>query len=187
MAVIIRMGAARLDPTTTAAWAPQSWLTTVEAARHLKRSASAVRTLVHRGQLVPDGRGPRGTHMFRLLTLDRFIEAGVRYAPGRHAAPGERVGDEKQRQEDSVSGHSVAGQGAISRPHQVARSQDRQGKGGRSDLRGAGQSRGGQRSARGASGAARSREARESAADAREGLRALVAEFQAAHTEAVDG
>ena len=165
---------------------PEMWFTTSEAARYLKRSASAVRTLIHRGQLIPDGRGPRGTHMFRLLTLDRFLEAGVRYAPGRHATPGERVRDEKQGQEDSVSGHSIAGRGALPRSAEVARPQDRQGKGSRSNVRGAGQSRGGKRSARGASGAARSRGARESGADAREGLRALVAEYQAAHTETVD-
>ena len=93
---------------------PETWFTTSEAARYLKRSASAVRTLIHRGQLIPDGRGPRGTHMFRLLTLDRFLEAGARYAPGRHATPGERVNDEKQGKEDSVSGHSIAGRGALS-------------------------------------------------------------------------
>lgn len=65
-------------------------MTNAEAAAYLRRTPAAVRTLVYRGLLVPDGRGPRRTHMFRQRTLDAFLEAGARrrYTPGRHAALG---------------------------------------------------------------------------------------------------
>jgi len=55
---------------------PSPYLTSREAAGYLRfRNASGIRTLVMRGELVPDGAGPRGTHLFLRGTLDRFIVA----------------------------------------------------------------------------------------------------------------
>ena len=55
---------------------PSPYLTSREAADYLRfRNASGIRTVVMRGELVPDGSGPRGTHLFLRGTLDRFILA----------------------------------------------------------------------------------------------------------------
>jgi len=45
-----------------------NWLTLDETARYLKRSPSAVRSLIHRGGLACDGRGPRGLRCFAKAT-----------------------------------------------------------------------------------------------------------------------
>ncbi|MCB9730203.1 MAG: helix-turn-helix domain-containing protein [Deltaproteobacteria bacterium] len=56
------------------------WLTTEEAAAHLRAAGSStVRGWVARGLLVPDGRmGTGGSWLFRLHTLDRFAQSCAR-------------------------------------------------------------------------------------------------------------
>jgi len=50
------------------------YLTTKEAAAYLRfESTSAIRNRVMRGELVPAGAGPYGTHMFLREELDRFV------------------------------------------------------------------------------------------------------------------
>src|SRR5947209_11804806 len=54
--------------------APLAYLTSAEAAIYLRyRDASGIRAAVRRGELVPDGAGPRGTHLFTKQTLDSFV------------------------------------------------------------------------------------------------------------------
>lgn len=83
----------RLDPRWEAG-SERKWLTTHQAAAYLGMKSSGVRSLVARGELVPDGRGPRGTHLFRTSTLDEFLvgragRSGTRYPHGvMHTAPG---------------------------------------------------------------------------------------------------
>ena len=55
------------------------YLTTAEAARYLRfKSNSGIRSAVHRGELVPAGAGPHGTHLFRRTDLDAFIARRAR-------------------------------------------------------------------------------------------------------------
>ena len=54
----------------------QTLLTTVEAAAYLRfRTASGIRSAVMRGELVPVGAGPKGSHMFTVDELQRFVQA----------------------------------------------------------------------------------------------------------------
>jgi hypothetical protein len=54
--------------------APLAYLTSAEAAAYLRyRDASGIRAAVRRRELVPDGAGPRGTHLFMKDTLDSFV------------------------------------------------------------------------------------------------------------------
>jgi hypothetical protein len=157
-----------------------AWLTLGEAAGYLKRSASAVRSLIQRGVLAPDGRGPRGTHMFRLATLDRFLGDGAaRYAPGRQATAG-ASGEPDATNEISRSSQAIGR--SVSRAHQGARPEDRQDKGSKEGARSRNSSRGSKRKG----SAARGARSRTSSSKARSpsGLRTLVAEWQAAHVEA---
>jgi len=51
-------------------------LTTAQAAKHLGfTSASAIRTAGSRQELRPAGRGGRGSHLFTVHELDRFVRA----------------------------------------------------------------------------------------------------------------
>src|SRR5690348_14867726 len=55
------------------------YLTTAEAAKYLRfNSTSAIRSLVSRGELSPSGAGPKGTLLFRVEELDRFVQARIR-------------------------------------------------------------------------------------------------------------
>jgi hypothetical protein len=50
------------------------YLTTKEAAEYLRfESPSAIRNLVMKGELMPAGAGPNGTHMFVREELDRWV------------------------------------------------------------------------------------------------------------------
>ena len=50
------------------------YLTSAEAASYLRyHGASGIRAAVRRGELVPDGAGPRDTHLFTRETLDSFV------------------------------------------------------------------------------------------------------------------
>src|SRR5262245_28227861 len=70
---------------------PGAWLRLAEAATYIRMTPSGLRTCVTRGQLVPDGRGPKGTHMFKVATLDQFLVDRTRcYTPTCHAAAGDR-------------------------------------------------------------------------------------------------
>jgi hypothetical protein len=58
---------------------PLAYLTSAEAASYLRyRNASGIRAAVRRGELVPDGAGPRGTHLFMKQTLDPFVRMRAR-------------------------------------------------------------------------------------------------------------
>jgi len=53
-----------------------NYLTTAEAAAYVRfRGASGIRAAVRRRELLPDGAGPRGVHLFTKETLDRFVRA----------------------------------------------------------------------------------------------------------------
>src|SRR5688572_18915679 len=76
-----------------------SWFTCADAAEYLRfRDRSSIRKLVKRGELRPDGRGPRGCHLFRRETLDAWVlpslssglgMAVVRPTGGGHAGSNE--------------------------------------------------------------------------------------------------
>lgn len=74
------------------------YLTISEAAKYTRFSASGLRSCIQRGELTPDVRGSRRQAMFRVETLDRFLEARLRYSGATHTGPGE--GDE--REEDQI-------------------------------------------------------------------------------------
>jgi hypothetical protein len=74
-----------------AEYPPGAWLRLVEAAAYVRMTASGLRTAVHRGEIIPDGRGPRSTHMFRARTLDAFLARGTEwYTEPFHATAGDR-------------------------------------------------------------------------------------------------
>jgi hypothetical protein len=51
-------------------------MTTAEAAAYLRfQTASAIRSAVMRGELRPVGAGPKGSHLFTMEELHRFVEA----------------------------------------------------------------------------------------------------------------
>ena len=68
-------------------------LTTAEAATYLRyRSASGIRTVVMRGELIPCGAGPKACHLFTIAELDRFVAArGARYAKAGRPTPSAKV------------------------------------------------------------------------------------------------
>lgn len=68
---------------------PSPWLTTEEAAIYMRlASGSSVRTLMARGELVPDARcGRRGTFLFLTATLDRFLISQVQPRERRPPVP----------------------------------------------------------------------------------------------------
>ena len=85
----------------TTPWNDDPWLDCRKAAAFLGLTQSGVRSLVSRGVLVPDGRGPRRTLMFRRSTLDSSIADGC----GRYAGIGtQRPGREEANEQISVSG-----------------------------------------------------------------------------------
>jgi DNA-directed RNA polymerase specialized sigma24 family protein len=110
------------------------YLTTEEAARYLKYgSASAIRSLVARGELAPTGAGPRGTLMFVTQELDRFVESRGRrrVLSVRHAAPGEKgVSDADHGRTDEVSGRAANQRQNLPGADQAARSTHGQTNGG---------------------------------------------------------
>jgi hypothetical protein len=64
---------------------PSPYLTTAEAAKYLRfGSASSIRMLVFRGELLPSGAGSKGTLLFRIEELDRFVQQRLR---GRGYSP----------------------------------------------------------------------------------------------------
>ncbi len=88
----------------TEPWEHDTWLDCRKAAMFLGLTASGVRSLVSRGVLRPDGRGPRRTLMFRRSTLDRWLIDGCgRYAAHRYATSGTGGANEQI----SVSGNST--------------------------------------------------------------------------------
>lgn len=56
---------------------PGAWLRLDEAAAYMRVTPTALRTAVHRKRIVPDGRGHKGTHMFRVATLDAYLTDGA--------------------------------------------------------------------------------------------------------------
>jgi hypothetical protein len=72
-----------------AAHPPDAWLRLSEAATYVRMTESGLRSVIHRGEIKPDGAGPRRTHMFRASTLDAFLEGRVRcYSGDRYATAG---------------------------------------------------------------------------------------------------
>jgi hypothetical protein len=79
-------------------------LTTEQAAAYLGfQTAQGIRHLVYSGELAPDGRGYRGSYMFRQDTLDRWIKV-------RQERLNERRGDKTSRRE-SLAGAGKAHRG----------------------------------------------------------------------------
>ena len=82
----------------TALWDDDPWRDCRSAAAFLGLTPSGVRSLVSRGVLSPDGRGPRRTLMFRRSTLDRWIADGCqRYAAQRYATSGTSLSPRRSR------------------------------------------------------------------------------------------
>src|SRR5262245_56743357 len=81
-------------------------LTTEEAASYLRyRTASGIRMAVVRGLLHPVGVGPRGTHLFTVDELHRFIsDRKQSYGRGTAETAGEKghASDESVRNSDQV-------------------------------------------------------------------------------------
>jgi hypothetical protein len=56
-----------------------AYLNSAEAASYLRyRGASGIRAAVRRRELIPDGAGPHGTHLFTKETLDSFVRTRAR-------------------------------------------------------------------------------------------------------------
>lgn len=89
-----------------------------------------VRTAVMRGELVPDGVGPRGTLLFTRETLDRMIRARMDRR-GRLARPAKGNADGETHA--SASGHPSTGLGSLQGPSHDDLPHDGQEKGARSD------------------------------------------------------
>ena len=105
------------------------YLTLAEAAVYLRRSPAALRALLSRGRLRSDGRGPRGTHLFRIATLEHFVKAGSRMYPdrGQCASPGCHHEHEEHngKTKDPISGgHSIRKQ-PIPSPSELDVQEDR--------------------------------------------------------------
>src|SRR5215468_9139855 len=148
------------------------YLTTAEAAWYLRyRTAAGVRTAVMRGELVPDGVGPRGTLLFRKETLDCFVQKRASSRVRRLARSAE-VFDEA----DASQRHRGTGDEQIRDPGPRGRSAVGSEKGGatRTELHAQGSHRAPASVDRGAS-----RGRRAAGADAPGGLRALVARWTA--------
>src|SRR5262249_51774101 len=66
----------------------EPYLTTEEARVYLRfQTTSGIRTAVMRGELVPAGAGPRGTHLFTREELDRWVRVRGSSRAGRQARP----------------------------------------------------------------------------------------------------
>jgi len=110
----------------TPPWDDDPWLNCRSAAAFLGLTPSGVRSLVNRGVLSPDGRGPRRTLMFRRSTLDGWIADGCRrYAAHRYATSGTGGANEQI----SVSGNRTPVVRSLSSTSDLERSEDRQTKG----------------------------------------------------------
>ncbi len=110
----------------TTPWDDDPWLDCRKAAAFLGLTPSGVRSLVSRGVLSPDGRGPRRTLMFRRSTLDRWIVDGCqRYAAQRYATSGAGGAHEQI----SVSGNRTPVVRSLSNSSDLERSEDGQTKG----------------------------------------------------------
>jgi hypothetical protein len=96
-------------------------------------TASGIRSLISRAEIVPDGRGSRRIAMFRRATLDAFLErrAAV-YARGRHAVSGVGGTDAK----DQIPRRSSALWREVPRAVHGAGFEDRQGEGNQEGDRG---------------------------------------------------
>ena len=93
-------------PAGAALRSPSGYITTAQAARHLGfASTSAIRTAVSRNELRPAGRGGRGSHLFTIDELDRFVRArAARYSGPCRETPGPKGnGDANQRNEDTAT------------------------------------------------------------------------------------
>ncbi len=107
----------------TEPWDDDTWFDCRKAAAFLGLTPSGVRSLVSRGVLTPDGRGPRRTLMFRRSTLDRWLSDGCRrYAAHRYATSGTGGANEQI----SVSGNPTPVAGSLSSESDLDRSEDGQ-------------------------------------------------------------
>jgi len=112
-----------LQAAMTEPWDDDAWFDCRKAASFLGLTPSGVRSLVSRGVLTPDGRGPRRTLMFRLSTLDRWLSDGCRrYAAERYATSGTGGANEQI----SVSGNSTPVAGSLSSESDLDRPEDGQ-------------------------------------------------------------
>ena len=106
---------------------PAPYLTSAEAAEYLRyRSASGIREAVRRMELIPDGAGPRGTHLFARETLDLF-------ARGRAESKGRLVCREvplKGTNENDTQRHREASEEQIRDPREGDVPAHRKAKGG---------------------------------------------------------
>ncbi len=105
------------------------WLTTSEAAEYIgAKTPSAIRQAVHRGEIVPDGVGARGTLLFLQETLDRMIQARFSRRMRRLERSGKGIihGEEAPR-------HPPIGKQQVSNPSVHRGHSDQQEKGERSN------------------------------------------------------
>src|SRR5688500_5792851 len=105
------MGAAGAVDSRIAAAPASPYFTSAEAAAYVRfRSVSGLRTAVMRGELSPDGVGPRSVLLFRRETLDQWIAARSARRMRRLARPGEGISHEQ------VSGHPSSGNEQVPHP-----------------------------------------------------------------------
>jgi hypothetical protein len=110
-------------------------LTTAEAASYLRfRTASGIRTIVARGELIPLGAGPKGSHLFTREELDRFAVARA----ARYARPCLGTGDRKALPREEQATHTLSGRvpprpGDVLDPREGGRPSHGQKQGDRSD------------------------------------------------------
>jgi hypothetical protein len=90
------------------------WLTTEEAAIYMRLgSGSSVRSLMARGELVPDARtGRRGSFLFLTATLDRYLMSQVLPRDRRPEVPargasGRRKGTSRFAPDDPKDGRTI--------------------------------------------------------------------------------
>ena len=178
-----------------------SWLTTKEAAESLGYgSASAIRSCIHRGELVPDGRGPRNMAMFHTETLDAFlVDRASRYPQRRHAVLGpgsdpneeSKQGDALQRRPSDSGAHASEAEsaglaGQVPNPGGILRPEDGTTAGARPRRTGT-QRGGGQRGEGGASPGARDRRSRrKGCTGSPRRFRDIVAAFETSRAKAID-
>src|SRR5688572_2284092 len=119
------------------------YLNTAEAMTYLGfHTPGAIRHCVYRGELVPDGVGPRGSYVFLRATLDAFVRARLEKRHGVRARSGEARSEQvedprpgagpedrgEDRSDGDGDGDEGGGGGAARRaPRRVARRRSEEG------------------------------------------------------------
>src|SRR5580700_2445592 len=93
-----------------------AYLNSAEAAAYLRyRDASGIRAAVRRRELIPDGAGPHGTHLFMKETLDSFVRTRAQ-SLGRLVSRPSSEGQTDDRDADEVRRHRETGTEQVQHP-----------------------------------------------------------------------